>query len=85
MSAIDDETLRQAVFAALRPIAPEATPADIRNDVPLRDQIDLDSMDFLHFVIALHERLDVDIPEQDYARLTTVDAIVGYLKQRLAG
>jgi acyl carrier protein len=80
---MDAESIRQAVFAALRPIAPEATPDEVQGDVPLRDQIDLDSMDFLHFVLALHDRLGIDIPESDYAQLITIDAIVEYLHQRL--
>jgi acyl carrier protein len=80
---MDAESIRQAVFAALRPIAPEATPDEIQGDVALRDQIDLDSMDFLHFVLALHDRLGIDIPESDYAQLTTIDAIVEYLHRHL--
>ncbi|MCC6715974.1 MAG: acyl carrier protein, partial [Gammaproteobacteria bacterium] len=44
--------------------------------------IDLDSMDFLHFVVALHDRLGIDIPESDYPHLTTIDAIVAYLQLR---
>lgn len=85
MSGPDADALRQAVFAALRPIAPEASPEEIRGDLPLRDQIDLDSMDFLHFILALHERLGIDIPESDYPQLTTIEAIVAYLKQRQRG
>ncbi len=82
MTETDADSLRQTVFAALRPIAPEASPGEVRGDLPLRDQIDLDSMDFLHFVVALHDRLGIDIPESDYPHLTTIDAIVAYLQQR---
>ena len=48
----------------------------------LRDQLDIDSMDFLNFVIALHEELHVDIPEADYPRLQTLDDFVDYLTAR---
>lgn len=82
MTEMDADSLRQAVFAALRPIAPEASPQEVRGDLPLREQIDLDSMDFLNFVLALHDRLGIDIPESDYPQLTTIDAIVAYLQQR---
>jgi acyl carrier protein len=81
---MDKDAIRNAVFVALHPIAPEVTPGDIREDAPLRDQVDLDSMDFFHLVVALHESLGVDIPEQDYARLTSIDAIVDYLHARLS-
>ncbi|MCC6535059.1 MAG: acyl carrier protein [Burkholderiales bacterium] len=46
---------------------------------PLRDQLDLDSMDWLDVLVGLHERLKVDIPESDYARLVTLDDLVAYL------
>jgi acyl carrier protein len=81
---MDDSTLRQTLFAALRTVAPEATPDDVAADQPLRDQVDLDSMDFLNFLIRLHERLGVDVPEADYAKLVTLDDFVAYLSARLA-
>ena len=71
-----NDEIREAVVGALTRVAPEVEPASIRRDLALRDQLDIDSMDFLNFVIALHERLGVDIPEVDYARLSSVDAIV---------
>lgn len=49
----------------------------------LRDQLDLDSMDVLNFVVALHQELGVEIPETDYAKLITLDAIVTYRAARL--
>lgn len=73
------EDLRKEVLRALARVAPEAEPAAIRGDVAFRDQLDLDSMDFLNFVTALHERLGVAIPEADYPRLATLDAAVAYL------
>lgn len=70
------------VKAILKSIAPEVDADALRTDLPLRDQVDLDSMDWLNFLIALHERLHVDIPESDYARLTTLDALTGYLSAK---
>jgi acyl carrier protein len=49
--------------------------------VPLRDQLDMDSMDFLNFVIGLHGELNVEIPETDYRELSTLDGCVAYLKR----
>ena len=74
---------RSAVLAALARIAPEIDPAALRGDVALRDQVDLDSMDFLNFVIELHKDLRVDVPESDYPRLATLDSAVAYLDTRL--
>ena len=76
--------IRAAVLLILAEIAPEADPSAITLDVDLRDQLDIDSMDFLSFVIAIHEGLGVDIPERDYPKLTTLDEIVDYVASALA-
>jgi acyl carrier protein len=80
---LDATTLRQAVFDVLRRIAPEVSADEIKPSTPLRDQIDLDSMDWLNFLVALHEKLGVDIPEADYAKLVTLDDLLAYLAARL--
>lgn|GEM_PF-1686790 len=49
----------------------------------LRDQLDIDSMDFLNFLIALHQEFGVDVPESDAGKLGSIDACVGYLEQAL--
>jgi acyl carrier protein len=82
MSARD---IRKEVIAALMSIAPELEEAELRPDRPLRDQIDLDSMDWLNVIVALHERLKVEIPESDYAKLTTRDAVVAYICAKRSG
>ena len=73
------DEIRGEVLQALARVAPEAEPAAIRGDLAFRDQLDLDSLDFLNFVTALHERLGVAIPEAAYPRLATLDAAVDYL------
>lgn len=80
---MDETTLRNLVFDALRHIAPEIKPADLESGTPLRDQIDLDSIDWLNFLDALHTKFAVDIPEADYEKLVTFDDLLGYLKRRL--
>ena len=65
-------------------IAPEADPAAIAPAVPLREQLDIDSFDFLNLVIALDKQLGVSIPESDYAQLATLDGAVAYLTARLS-
>ena len=74
--------LRATVLSVLADIAPEADLARTRGDVPLREQLDLDSMDMLNFMVGLHAALGVDIPEADYGKLATVDACVAYLEKR---
>jgi acyl carrier protein len=76
------EALKDIVIGALTGIAPEIDPAEIRPGVNLRDQLDLDSIDFFNFVLALHEKLGVDIPEVDYPQLYTIDGAIAYLAAR---
>jgi len=76
--------VRATVLSVLGEIAPEADLGGVRGDVPLRDQLDLDSMDLLNFVVGLHAALGIDIPERDYGRLVTLDACVAYLAERKA-
>jgi acyl carrier protein len=54
----------------------------LKPDVPLRDQVDLDSMDFLRFVMELHRRFGVDVPETEYQALATLSGAVDYIAGR---
>ena len=63
----------------LAQIAPEGDLGSLKSDRPLRDQLDIDSFDFLRWLIALNERLGVEIPEADYGRLATLNGAVDYL------
>ena len=79
------EEFKSQVLGILATIAPELEPSELRSDKPLRSQVDLDSMDWLNFLVALHERLKVEIPETDYARLVTLDDLLAYLRGKLGG
>lgn len=74
--------LREAVLALLRGIAPEVDLQAIRPDADLRDELDIDSMDFLRFVVRLEERLGVSVPERDYPRVRTLEGCLAYLAER---
>lgn len=76
------QQIQETVLDVLGQIAPEADPRSLDPNVSLRDQLDIDSMDFLNFLIALDKQLQVDIPERDYGRLMTLDACVDYLLAR---
>jgi acyl carrier protein len=72
------EEIRGIVLRVLGQIAPEAELPKLKPDLRLRDQLDLDSMDILNFVIVLHKELGVEIPEADYSKLTTLDSCTEY-------
>ena len=76
------EEIRAVLVSVLHGIAPEVDPATIRPGADLRDELDIDSMDFLRFVVGIHERLGVDVPEADYPRVRTLEGAVGYVAAR---
>ena len=78
----DRAELEQVISKALRRVAPESDPLAISRSADLRDALDIDSMDFLNFLIALNKRLHVEIPERDYGKLNTLDSCVEYLSSR---
>ena len=80
MSDID---IRKVVLEELGNIAPEIDFATVDPAADLREAIDIDSMDFLNFITAIHHRLGVDIPEIDYSKLVTLDGAVEYIKAKL--
>ena len=75
------ERIRTEVLAIVKRLAPEVDPVRIIPDKPLRTQIDLDSMDWLNFLVRLHKRFEVDIPESEYASLRTIDDLTSYIDQ----
>jgi acyl carrier protein len=77
--------IRQALLDALSSVAPEGDYDRLRPDRGLREQLDIDSYDFLTVMVRLHESLGVDVPEADYGKLATLDEAVAYLEARLGG
>ena len=74
------EEIREAVFNILADIAPDEDLSDLKEDVAFRDQLELDSMDFLDIVMELRKRYRVQIPEEDYPELASMKSTVAYLE-----
>jgi acyl carrier protein len=81
----DPEQIRQTLYASLGAAAPGSDPSGLDQDADLREELDLDSMDFLNFVTALHKALVLDIPEKDYRRLSSLRSAQQYLLEKLGG
>ncbi len=79
------EEVRARVFAELESVAPGCGPENADPDADLHDELDIDSMDFLNFIIALHKSLNIEIPESDYPELETLNGAVAHLLQKLNG
>ena len=77
--------IKQVVHDVLSNIAPEVDVVSIDPAKDLRDQIDIDSVDFLNFVIGLHKELGIEIPDADVGKLNTLNGCVAYLAARLNG
>jgi acyl carrier protein len=79
---VNEKEARGVIVEVLHEIAPEVDFASLPGDTDLREDLDLDSMDFLNFVTALHERTGVEVPERDYPLLGSIDACVAYVSDR---
>ncbi|HEX7561802.1 MAG TPA: acyl carrier protein [Bradyrhizobium sp.] len=80
---MNDLHIRKVVQEELNNIAPEVDLASVDPAADLREAIDIDSMDFLNFITAIHHRLGIDIPEIDYPKLVTLDGAVAYIAAKL--
>ena len=80
---MSEAELKAILFDGLREIAPEAEPDKLRPDQKIRETLDIDSFDFLKFLIALNEKTGVEIPEADYGKLNTLDAMLRYLAPKV--
>lgn len=77
------EEVRNVILEIIQEIDEDANIRDLKSDQPLRDQLDLDSMDFLDIVMELRKRYKIQIPEADYPQLASLESCVNYLMPRL--
>ncbi len=80
-----DDEIKALVLRELGKIAPEVDAAQIDPVAEMREQIDLDSMDLLNLMIAIHQTTGVDIPEADYPQMASLNGCVAYLRSRIKG
>ena len=80
-----NDEIRGLVVRTLCDVAPEIRPETIDPRGNLRDDLDLDSVDFMNFVVGLHQAFAVDVPESDYGRLASLDDCVAYLAEKIRG
>lgn len=77
------DEIKDVVLEIIADIDEDAEMDDLNPDEPLRDQLDLDSMDFLDIVMELRKRYKLQIPEEDYPELATLTSCVNYLEPKL--
>ncbi len=76
---MNEADTRATIVRTLREVAPEIDPKALNPDVHLREQVDLDSMDWLNFILGVGQKFAVEIPEAEYARLFTVNDFVRFV------
>jgi len=74
-----EDQVKQIVIDIIKDIAPDEDTTDIKSEVNLRDQMDLDSMDFLDIVMELRKQHNIEVPEEDYPELASLDSCAAYL------
>lgn len=78
-----DEQIKETIFRIMGEIAPEADFDDLEPDENMRKALDIDSYDFLNFIIGLNDELGVEIPEADYGQLVSLSDIIQYLSAQI--
>ena len=77
------DEIRAAILEILHDIAPDEDLSGLKEDVPFRDQLELDSMDFLDIVMELRKRYRIQVPEEEYTELASMASTVRYLEPRM--
>lgn len=77
------QQIRETILEIIAQIIPDEDLSNLKADVPMREQVELDSMDFLDIIMELRKRYGIEVPEDDYTQLATLDGSVAYLEPRM--
>jgi acyl carrier protein len=77
------EEVRIMLLEVMQEIVPDEDLSNLKGDIRIRDQIEMDSMDFLDVIMELRKRYNIVVPEDDYMELSTLDSSVAYLEPRM--
>jgi len=77
------EQIKDKILEIIAQIMPDEDLSNLKGDIPIREQVELDSMDFLDLIMELRKRYGIEVPEDDYVHLDTLDGSVAYLEPRM--
>lgn len=77
------DEIRATLLGCLSEVAPEISDEEVEDDVDIRDELDLDSMDILRWVQGIHKALGVEIPEEDYGKIVSLGDAIDYVAGRI--
>jgi acyl carrier protein len=79
---MNEEEIKEIVFQLLKKIAPDTEPSTLKPDENIRETLNIDSFDSLQFIVALNEKTGIEIPEEDYGKIATLQALTAYIKNK---
>jgi acyl carrier protein len=80
---MSQEEITQTIFQLLKKIAPDTEPSTLQPNQKIRETLDIDSFDTLQFLVSLNEKLGIEIPEEDYGKITTLKTLVEYILDKI--
>ena len=80
---MNEDEIKKLVYQLLKQIAPDTEPSTLQPDENIREALDIDSFDSLQFLVALNEKIGIEIPEQDYGKITTLKTLVNYILNKM--
>lgn len=80
---MNEEKIKNIIFQLLKKIAPDTEPSALQPDENIREVLNIDSFDSLQFVVSLNEKLGIEIPEEDYGKISTLKLLTNYLLEKL--
>jgi acyl carrier protein len=75
--------IKSVLMEIVAEIIPDEDLTNLKGDIPIREQVEMDSMDFLDIIMELRKRYGIEVPEDDYMQLATLDSSVAYLEPRM--
>jgi acyl carrier protein len=79
---MNEEEIKEIIFQLLKKIAPDAEPSALQPGENIRETLNIDSFDSLQFIVALNKKTGIEIPEEDYGKIATLQALTAYIKNK---
>lgn len=80
---MNEANIRQTIMESLKKIAPDTDPGKLQPDDNIRTTLEIDSFDYLQFLVAIDEKFGIDTPEEDYGKIGTLRSLTEYLLQKI--
>lgn len=80
---MNEDDIKKTIFKLLKRIAPETEPSQLKPDENIRETLNIDSFDALQFIVALDEKLGIEIPEEDYGKTSTLKTLLSYVQSKI--